>query len=208
MARTPHDGGKRRLPSRFLLSLFFVIHFGAVAVYVLPVAPSAYFALPEAVREDVAVGLQEARSRMLYPALVYLSAFSLQQHWQLFAPEPIRWAAGVKVEAWYPTAEGVWVTDTVRPDGYRAAPLPRVGGHRQWRVHMNLGYEGWGPAYGPTYARALCERLRDDRGHRPHGLTLAVEWEPVVSPWEGREPGDTLYVQELGGFDCPSPPRP
>ncbi|RMH11900.1 MAG: hypothetical protein D6701_14350, partial [Gemmatimonadetes bacterium] len=86
-------GRARREPSRLLLSLFFIIHFGAIAAYTFPVAEGAFQFFPERVREPVRQAALAAHGRVIYPSLVYLSMFSLHQHWSLFGPEPLNWGA-------------------------------------------------------------------------------------------------------------------
>ncbi|RMH23261.1 MAG: hypothetical protein D6701_00465, partial [Gemmatimonadetes bacterium] len=87
--------------------------------------------------------------------------------------------------------------------GARESAKPHWGKHREWRIHTNIGYEGWGEVYRPLLARYLCDRLERETGVRPGGIALSLEWEKIVPPWRPVT-GDTLYRQPLGGYDCVS----
>ena len=189
--------------------MFFLIHFGAIGVYVLPFGPAAYDRLPEPLEGWAERTVVSIKYRGLLPSLGYLSMFSLQQHWTLFGPEPIRWANSVTVDAYFgdstdggetPLAD--WSHRRFRILGPREAEGIHLGNHRPWRILSNLGYEGWGDFYRPLMAEVLCARIAELTGATPAGLTLTAVWEHVALPWA--DPlEDPLYEQHLGGFDCP-----
>lgn len=207
--------------TRVLLSLFFLLHFGAVLAYVGPAEPDSLERLPEPLRtplQAVAPPLVRAAWPVARP---YLDLTGARQHWSLFAPDPAAWAASVEVVAYYPAggagdeAAGgrpgtrparAWTADTVLLRGPREVPYPHLVDHRSFRVLYNLGYEGWGAFYRPIFARHLCRTLREEgSGRRPVGVALTSIWEHTRVWW--RDPADEpgLYRQPLGGYDCRAP---
>lgn len=207
--------------TRVLLSLFFLLHFGAVLAYVGPAVPDSLERLPEPLRTPLAV-VGPPLVRAAWPvARPYLDLTGARQHWTLFAPDPAAWAVSVEVVAYYPagemdgtgSAEGVdgrdgadgWRADTIRLRGPREVPYPHLVDHRSFRVLYNLGYEGWGAFYRPIFARYLCETLGEDGSGRPAGVSLTSIWEHTRVWW--RDPADELplYRQPLGGYDCGAP---
>ncbi|MDH3225437.1 MAG: hypothetical protein OEO23_17080 [Gemmatimonadota bacterium] len=204
----------RRQPSRLLLSLFFLIHFGAIGVYVLPFGPTAYDRLPDPLERLAERAVVTIKYRGLLPSLGYLNMFSLQQHWTLFGPEPIRWANSVTVQAYFPASPDVgpsppervptWNVRQFRIVGPRETPGLHLGHHRPWRILSNLGYQGWGAFYRPLMAEVLCRRIAERTGEAPAGLTMRATWEEVALPWK-EAPPDPVHGQHLGGFDCPPP---
>ena len=213
LGRRRSQSGSGREPSRTLLSIFFLIHFGAIGVYVLPFGPTAYDRLPEPLEGWAERAVVALKYRGLLPSLGYLNMFSLQQHWTLFGPEPIRWANSVTVRAYFPRGAPTsgsadaepddWRVRQFRIEGPRETPGVHLGNHRPWRILSNLGYEGWGDFYRPLMAEVLCARIGDLVDERPSGLTMSATWEHVVPPWSDDGP-DPLYEQHLGGFDCPT----
>ncbi len=204
--RSPEARERRqqRRPSKVLLSVYFVIHFGAIGVYVLPFGPGAYDWLPGQASEWAERTALQVKTRGLLPSMGYLSMFSLQQHWTLFGPEPIRWANSISVAAYFPTGDGEWSAKHYRIEGPREVEGIKLGRHREWRILSNLGYEGWGDVYRPLLAEALCHRLEAVAGRAPDGLTLSAEWVEVAIPWRDPPPVPR-YQQHLGGFDCNEP---
>lgn len=184
--------------------MFFVLHFGAIGVYVMPFGPGAYDWLPERASSWAEGVALQVKTRGLLPAMGYLSMFSLQQHWTLFGPEPIRWANSVSVSAYFPTEEGEWDEKQYRIEGPREVDGVKLGRHREWRILSNLGYEGWGDAYRPLMAVTLCRRIEALEGRAPDGLALSAQWAEVAIPWRPA-PDQTEYEQHLGGFDCVEP---
>ncbi len=205
-ARRRRDGARAvstpRKPSRTLLSIFFVIHFGAIGIYILPFGPGAYDWLPSEASAWAERSAMEVKTRGLLPAMGYLSMFSLQQHWTLFGPEPIRWANSISVQAYFPDGHGAWTSRHYILEGPREVEGLKLGRHREWRILSNLGYEGWGDVYRPLMAETLCRRLEAREGQAPSGLSLRAEWVEVAVPWRPA-PERTEYQQHLGGFDCP-----
>jgi len=213
LRRSSGEPSVRREPSRLLLSLFFAIHFGAIGVYVLPFGPTAYHRLPEPLEGLAERAVVSIKYRGLLPSLGYLNMFSLQQHWTLFGPEPIRWANSVTVQAYFPVGggadspsddEGQWRVRQFRIVGPRETPGVHLGHHRPWRILSNLGYQGWGDFYRPLMAEVLCRRIADRTGAAPSGLTMRATWEEVALPWK-EPPESPVHQQHLGGFDCPAP---
>lgn len=192
---------------RSLLTLFFVLHFGAILVYVAPASPGSYSTLAPPFRVAVSRTVSPAVRALRPVATPYLNAFSLHQHWGLFAPDPIRWSSSLEVTAYFPADTAArdpaerWRSETIRLEGPREAPLPHWGHNRWYRIVLNMGYEGWGRAYRPLFARGLCERLEDERGRRPEGLTITSIWVRVRVPWR-EAAGHDVYRQPLGGWEC------
>lgn len=190
---------------RILLSLFFLLHFGSIAIFVAPSRPDSLSMLPAAVGEP----LERASAAVVETAWPvagrYLSLTATRQHWTLFAPGPSRWFSSIDVVAWYPADSGEgteWTTDTIRLQGAREDPLPHILKKRHYRFQYNLGHEEWEAVGRPVFAQALCERLTDDRGRKPDGLSMSAEWERIRVPWkESRE--EEIYRQFLGGYTCP-----
>jgi hypothetical protein len=194
-----HGVGRRRW-----LSAFFVIHWLAVALYLLPATKDALEPLP---------GWLESAGGMVFPRAVrwtspvtvpYLDLTGVRQHWTLFAPHPASWAPTIKVVPYFGVdGEEAWLADTVTIQGPREQRHPHVLHHRTHRVLFNLGYESWGRAYRTYFAQGLCRTLADSRGRSPDGIELISEWHRIRIPWDQPTEAE-VYTQRLGGFDCAS----
>lgn len=187
--------------TRLVVGFLLLVHWGAVAAFLLPVDPASLEGVPTVVRvplERVAVPL----AYRAWPlARHWLDATSTRQRWQLFAPGPADWSAGVEAVA-YSLQGGQpvrWRADTLALPGPAGAPLPHWSDHRPYRIAFNLGYEDWGDFYRPVLARRLCREPLAG-GRRPAGIELAARWTPLDPPWadSARAP----VRQRLGGWSC------
>lgn len=207
-ARTDAPEARGRL-GRVLLSLFFVLHWGAIAAYLLPVDDEALEPLPAWMRPVAAAAIPPARAA--WPlARPYLDLTGTRQHWTLFAPEPADWVPSVRVVAHFPEVHAGtgWRADTVLVRGPREAAYPHLLHHRTYRVLFNIGYEAWGVQYRRLFAREMCRSLPDAAGHPPAGVELMATWHSMPLPWRDEAPARAPYEQWLGGFDCGPDPRP
>lgn len=222
---SPGGGGSRR--ARLLLSFFFVLHWGAVAVYILPKERSSLELLPDPL-EETAFWVIPRLVRAAWPvAQPYVDMTATRQHWTLFAPWPASWSSSIRVVPFFPVAgtDTLWQADTVEIQGPVERGPPYFLHHRTYRLLYNLGYDSWGTFYRPFFAREMCRSLQARDGRTPSGLSLVAEWRYLVPPWEGegarpeasplRSPsvnhtdtGDeaAFYRQWLGGFDCAAQP--
>jgi len=196
--RARADSGVRR---RRLLTVLLILHWGAVADYVLPATREALDPLPAWLEPAVAAVVPRVVRWTSPITLPYLNLTATRQTWTLFAPYPAEWTNSVRVVPYFPAADGEgWVADTLVLRGPREAPYPHILHHRSFRVMWNLGYERWGAWYRPLFAREMCRTLRDRGGRAPQGVLLLNRWTPIQIPWAKRE--SSVYDQRLGGFDC------
>lgn len=190
---------------RVLLSLFFVLHFGSIAVLLAPSRPGSLSMLPPSVAGPVERASGSVVRATWPVARRYLGVTATSQHWTLFAPGPARWFSSIDVIAYFPldsAGSTAWTADTVHLPGARSDPLPHLLRRRRYRLQYNLGYEESAAVARPVFAQALCGRLRDEAGRAPGGLTLTAEWERIRIPWQTSDEPD-LYRQFLGGYTCP-----
>jgi len=195
------DSGRPRIRRR-VLSIFFVVHWMAVAAYVLPSTKAGVETLPAWMQPTAAIVLPrvvQATSRL---ALPYQDLAGVRQHWTLFAPWPAAWSSSVRVLPYFPAADGDgWVADTLTIRGPREQSYPHILNHRTHRLLFNMGYRTWGQIYRPHFAREMCRSLRDGRGRPPGGVELFSEWFLIAIPW-GEAEESRVYRQRLGGWDC------
>ncbi len=199
------SGGSRR--QRVILSIFFVVHWGAVFTYVLPQERESLDLLPGWARAVALWTIPRAVNNAWPVAKPYLDITATRQTWTLFAPWPANWKSSIRVVPYFPVpgSDALWVADTVVLQGSVERPYPHILGHRTYRILYNMGYDDWGVGYRPHFARELCRSLRTTDGRAPDGLSLLAVWWPLTPPWEGT-PGDR-YDQFLGGFDCEADER-
>lgn len=192
--------GSRR--SRTLLTVFFVLHWGAVGTYLLPTERASVELFP-GIGQRITYALAPRLARATWPvARPYLDMTATRQHWTLFAPWPANWENSVRVAPFFPVPgrDDLWVVDTLVVEGPRERPYPHILDHRTFRVLYNLGYENWGDVYRPYFAREMCRTLRTPDGRAPSGVALVVEWWLMEPPWWERT--GERYRQWLGGYDC------
>jgi len=188
--------GRRRL-----LTVFLLLHWGAVAAYVLPSTRDALEPFPDALEPLAGKVIPKAVILALPVAEPYWNLTATRQAWTLFAPWPSAWGASVRVVPYFPTEEGGgWRADTVRVEGAAERPYPHLLRHRSYRILFNLGYQTWEVWYRPFFAREMCGTLTDREGRRPEGVTLHTLWTPIRVPWA--DGGEEPYLQRLGGYDC------
>ena len=179
---------------RAVLSLLFVVHWGAVGTLIV-LDTAAQRRLPSALRPGVDGALAPA-ARLGWPiARVWLDATASRQHWMLFAPAPSDWAVSTLAIVSY----GGAVQDTLVVPGAAEDPLPHWNRPRTYDLAFNLAYEGTGTFYRTVEARRLCRGLRRDDAPAER-LTLGIYWRPLDAPWA--DPPRAPFYQEVGRFDC------
>ena len=192
---------------RGALSLLFLLHWGAVAAYLLPSSEEALADVPEPLATPMRALVVPAAGAVEPVSSRWLGLVAGRQHWGLFAPWPIEWSASLLAVAYYPAGEGgAWSADTVRVRGPRETPYPHWWDHHRFRLVLNMGYESWGSVYRPHHARWLCRTLRGPDGRGPGGVRLVAEWERIQVPWLPPE-AKPRYEQFLGGYTCPAGAR-
>ena len=191
-----------RRATRIVLTLLFLIHWGSVAAFLLPVDPASLAPLPPPARAPLAAVIPLAY-RSWPVARQWLDATSTRQRWTLFAPDPADWSADVEVVEYYLTSAAGqpprFEARSVEVAGPADDPLPHWTEHRPYRIVFNLGYDQWGAFYRPLFARRICRDHGSD-GKRPAGVALTVRWEPLDPPW-----ADSVRAperQRLGGWSC------
>jgi hypothetical protein len=196
--RTPADPTGRALAhsgtARAVLSVLFVLHWGAVATLVV-LDTSSQRLLPPPLRPAFERVLAPAASVGWPVARVWLDATSSRQHWMLFAPAPSDWTTSLVAVASYGGAP----PDTVVVPGPAEDPLPHWGRPRAYDLAFNLAYEGSGVFYRTLEARRLCRGIARE-GASPDGVLLGVLWRPLDAPWAAaaRAP---IY-REVGSYRC------
>ena len=204
MAQAPGPDSRRRR-GRWL-SLFFIVHWGAVASYVLPSSSYSLEPVPDWLEPAAALVIPRAVRWTAPLTEPYLDLTGTRQHWTLFAPRPSAWTTTVKVVPYFPV-DGLedggagWLSDTLTTRGPRERGHPHVLHHRTHRILFNLGYDSWANWYRGYFAMGVCRTLVDERGTPPDGIEVISEWHRIWIPWHERS-GDDVYVQRLGGFDC------
>lgn len=189
---------------RAALSLVFLLHWSAVAAYVLPSSEEALRDLPRPLAAPARALVVPAVEAVAPLSARWVNLFAARQHWGLFAPRPIEWSSSLFAVAYHRDPDGGWTADTVRVLGARETPYPHWWDHHRFRLLLNMGYESWGAAYRPHHARWLCRTLRAEDGRRPAGVRLVAVWEWTEVPWLPPEPRSP-YEQFLGGFTCEEP---
>ncbi len=211
--------------ARLLLSLLLLFHLLALLVHLGPRGQGHFALLPgpaERVLEATVPRLVGAAEPVFLP---YLRFFSLEQNWHLFAPEPLEWANWVEAIVYFreagetsvapedlqagpqATEDGEWADESwtaerVRVRGALDDGLPRHGGHREYRLSLNVAFEGWREVYAPILAREVCRQEEKRTGVRPVAVVLESHWIRTPVPWRG-EPERWREREELGAFPCP-----
>lgn len=208
MSARPEEAPSSTYPgrrARALLTLFIVLHWGAIAVWVAPATVDGIAQLPLWAQPAAKAVVSPVAHRLWPVAAPYLDLTSTRQNWTLFAPYPANWIPNVSVVAYFPASDAQgpgWRVDTLRLRGGDEDPYPHFLGHRAQRNLYQLGYaEQGGVWYRAAIARELCRSLVDDRGQLPEGVQLFVSWRRIRAPWE-TGPADVPYPQRLGGYTC------
>lgn len=186
------------------LTLLLLLHWGAVAAFILPATREALEPVPAWIRPAVAKIIPPVVRWTSPVTQRYWNLTATRQTWTLFAPYPADWSNSIRVVPYF-AVEGrpdAWVGDTLALRGPERVAYPHMRDHRSYRILWNLGYDVWGDWYRPLFARELCRSLQDERGRSPAGVLLLDRWTRITLPWGDATP-DT-YDQRLGGFGCDS----